>query len=274
MAKLTRKSYKRKKIAFAAVILGGVALVSSGFAAWVLSNNAKDNANGSVHVGEVKDASLEMNITLLTKRYTQDTEDWKAQTDRNSGKFNFNPAYNDVEGTGGRVYNDQTSNDSFDCENLVLRYKIVITSSSKSAFKELKVLMAEKDNGTKIQTATSSDKNWVVAPACFNKEEIISATSTSESSDKKFDFAENKDGEQKVTGYSWTLNYDLAFNWGTAFGGKNPGEYFDTGAGKDVPLKRDTNTSEETKTVQEILEEMHTTLDGASFELTFTAVAQ
>ena len=37
MAKLTRKSYKRKKIAFAAVILGGVALVSSGFAAWLVT---------------------------------------------------------------------------------------------------------------------------------------------------------------------------------------------------------------------------------------------
>ena len=40
MAKLTRKSYKRKKVAFAAVVLGGVALVSSGFAAFVLSANA------------------------------------------------------------------------------------------------------------------------------------------------------------------------------------------------------------------------------------------
>lgn len=273
MAKLTRKSYKRKKIAFAAVILGGVALVSSGFAAWVLSNDKTDNASGTVTVGEVKDASLEMNITLLTKRYTQDTEEWKAQTNRNSGKFNFNPAYNDVEGTGGRVYNDQASIDAFDCENLVLRYKVVITSSSKTAFKELKVSMAEKDDGTKIQTATSSDKNWVYAPACFNNEETISVTSTGDGNDKKFKFGETKDDQQKVT-YSWTLNYDLAFNWGTAFGGKNPGEYFDTGAGKDVPLKRDTNTSAETKTVQEILEEMHTTLDGANFELTFTAVAQ
>ena len=274
MAKLTRKSYKRKKIAFAAVILGGVALVSSGFAAWVLSNNATDKASGTVHVGEVKDASLEMNITLLTKRYTQDAEDWKAQANRDSGKFIFNPAYNDVEGTGGRVYNDQASNDSFDCENLVLLYKVVITSSSKTAFKELKVSMAEKDDGTKIQTATSTDKAWVVAPACFNNEEKISATSTSESSGKTFDFAEIKDNKEKVTGYSWTLNYDLAFKWGTAFGGTNPGEYFDTGAGKGVPLKRDTNTSAEVKTVQEILEDMHTTLDGASFELTFTAVAQ
>ena len=273
MAKLTRKSYKRKKIAFAAVILGGVALVSSGFAAWVLSNNAKDNASGTVHVGEVKDASLEMNITLLTQRYTNDTEDWKAQDDRNSGKFNFNPAYNDVEGKGGRVYNDQTSNDAFDCENLVLRYKVVITSSSKTAFKELKVLMAEKDNATKIQTATSERKNWVVAPTCFNNEETISATSTNDVSGNKFDFAENKNDPKKVT-YSWTLNYDLAFKWGTAFDGTNPGEYFDTGAGKDVPLKRDTKTPAETKTVQEILDEMHTTLDGASFELTFTAVAQ
>lgn len=273
MAKLTRKSYKRKKIAFAAVILGGVALVSSGFAAWVLSNDKTDNASGTVHVGEVKDASLEMDITLLTKRYTKDTEDWKAQTDRNSGEFNFNPEYNDVEGTGGRVYNDTDSNKSFDCENLALRYKVVVTSSSKTAFKELKVLMAEKDNATKIQTATSEEKNWVVAPACFNNEETISATSTSDVSGKKFEFAENNDDPKKAT-YSWTLNYDLAFEWGTAFGGKNPGEYFDTGAGKNVPLKRETNTPAETKTVQEILEDMHTTLDGAKFELTFTAVAQ
>lgn len=274
MAKLTRKSYKRKKIAFAAVILGGVALVSSGFAAWVLSNNKENSNEGAVTVGEVKDASLEMTVTLKTKRYTLDTQDWTAQNDVNSGKFNFNPEFGDVEGKGGRVYNDSESDGKFDCENLTLRYTIVVSSTSRTAFKELKVLMNEKDSGTKISTATSETNNWIVAPSCFGKEETISASSSTDAQQKKFTGPTEKTLEGKTT-YSWTLDYDLTFGWGSAFNSMNPAKYFDEDStGKNVPLKRNNDTSEGQKSVQEILETMHTTLDNAQFILTFTAVAQ
>lgn len=270
MAKLTRKSYKRKKIAFAAVILGGVALVSSGFAAWVLSNNATDDKTGGVHVGEVKDASLEMDIKLKTKRYTKDDQDWVAQDDVNSGKFNFNPEYGDYEGAGGRVYNDKESNDKFDCENLTLRYTVTISSTSKSAFKQLEVTMTETGtDATKITTATTTNK-WVVAPKCFGKTEIVKAETVTPTETQ---------GEKNITIYTWLFDYDLTFAWGEGFNNMNPAKYFDEDeTGKKVPLKRKDSGADKTpsdvKTVQEILNAMHDTLDNATFNLNFVAVAQ
>lgn len=270
MAKLTRKSYKRKKIAFAAVILGGVALVSSGFAAWVLSNNKADDKTGGVHVGEVKDASLSMDIQLKTKRYTNDSQEWSLQEDVNSGKFNFNPEFGDYEGVGGRVYNDKESNDKFDCENLTLRYTVTVTSTSKSAFKQLEVTMTETGTDTtKITTATTQN-HWVAAPQCFGKTVTIGSD--------RFRDSENQE-ENNTKTYTWVFDFDLTFSWGSDFEGMNPAKYFDENeTGKTIPLKRITSGSPQTpdnvKTVQEILNEMHNTLDNATFNLNFVAVAQ
>ena len=70
MAKLTRKSYKRKKVAFAAVVLGGVALVSSGFAAFVLSAGAEQKNPGNLEIGSVINGSLKMNVFSYNKDAT------------------------------------------------------------------------------------------------------------------------------------------------------------------------------------------------------------
>ena len=62
MAKITRKSYRRKRVVLGAVLLGGVALVSTGFAAWVLSANANETISSNVKVGVISDN--EMTIEL------------------------------------------------------------------------------------------------------------------------------------------------------------------------------------------------------------------
>lgn len=41
MAKLTRNSYKRKIILFGVIVFMSIALISTGFAAWVMSQEKK-----------------------------------------------------------------------------------------------------------------------------------------------------------------------------------------------------------------------------------------
>lgn len=41
MAKLTKNSYKRKVILFGVLLFMSIALISTGFAAWIMSTNAK-----------------------------------------------------------------------------------------------------------------------------------------------------------------------------------------------------------------------------------------
>lgn len=275
MAKLTRKSYKRKKIAFAAVILGGVALVSSGFAAWVLSANATGDATGGVTVGEVKDASLEMTITR--QEYNFGTSEWDSKPDLNGAKFCFEPRKDDEQGepaagqTQNRVFNDGTN-----FEQLEVRYVVVVSSTNEKAFKQLNVKMEETTADKKIDTAINP-KNWVTAPKCYATEGITISSDTKTESDKevnKFKCSQNTVGQE--TKYTWTIIFSDKFSWGTAFNELNPGNYFDEDpVGKNVVLKTKDEKEDQTGTsVESILKDMHNTLDNAEFKITFTAVAQ
>lgn len=245
MAKLTRKSYKRKKIAFAAVILGGVALVSSGFAAWVLSSNAEQKVQGDVTVGQVEKGSLKMEITL------------DGSTDLNSRKFNFNTKADDHTGRV-RAAEEQKPEDS---ENLSLSYVVKVKSPINN-FKQLDITMtAEKDSKTiDLNSAIKSgEKYYVDAPDC------LKGKATLEASNPLFIKAENgteQDETGKVTyKYSWTTTYTVAFTWGNLFNEQNPGEYYDSDAAKNI----------EDAEVETTLEAMHTALDGITYNLNFLA---
>lgn len=281
MAKLTRKSYKRKKIAFAAVILGGVALVSSGFAAWVLSANATKDTTGVTTVGTVKDNSLSMSIELQYQK--PGTKEWVKQDPSDgeevaTGTFDFDPTYEDVRKAGQRVYNDGKL-----FERLTLRYVVTVSSKTNDSFDKLNVKMVETDT-ERVKNAVS--KNYVVAPECFTAADgvTISADATS---DPKFEKTDNTitgstEAEKICT---WTINYDVSFKWGAFFSadgksnGANPGDFFDTEAGKEkYPTLGNVNdkisTDSSTQTVAAILNDLHDTLDKASYKLTFTAYAK
>lgn len=275
MAKLTRKSYKRKKIAFAAVILGGVALVSSGFAAWVLSANATGKTEGSVTVGEVKDASLEMTITR--QEYNFKTSNWDDKPDDlNGAKFCFEPTKEDAQGvlvsgqTQNRVFNDGTN-----FEQLEIRYVVAVSSMNETAFKELKVQMEETTADKKINTAVNTNK-WVTAPNCYADGGVTIAsknTTTTQEVNKVQASSSDVTGGKK---YTWTIVFSDSFGWGTAFNKLNPGKYFDEdNIGKNVVLKaKDEPKDQKGTSVESILTNMHNTLDKATFKITFTAVAQ
>ena len=67
MVKLTRNSYKRKIILFGVLIFASIALISTGFAAWIMSTNAHKDTSGNVTVGQVTDSSLKIEDLALSK---------------------------------------------------------------------------------------------------------------------------------------------------------------------------------------------------------------
>lgn len=89
--KLTRNSYKRKIILFAVFIFVSVALISTGFAAWVLSNDAKHEEGVGVSVGTITEANLKITVN------------------ENNDKFLFEPKADD---TSGRVHYDGTNKEN------------------------------------------------------------------------------------------------------------------------------------------------------------------
>lgn len=272
MAKLTRKSYKRKKIAFAAVILGGVALVSSGFAAWVLSSNVKQETNGSVNVGAVKNGNLKMNITSKIGGTTVDLD---------KGYFNFDTKVNDNTGRV-RAEVGQTAEKS---ESLSISYDITIKSPIDN-FKDLTVSMATKKGEAEDTTTLSSvkNKNYIVLPDCAENTVTLAAKGDLPhlNSDEATAFETKTDGKDKGTGeddkdvvyaYSWTITYTVKFKWGTLFDGLNPGEYYDKvysgeGYNKVTDPKGFDITDSVVKTT---LNDMHNLLDKLQYFITFTA---
>ena len=87
MVKMTRKSYKRRKIILGVSLFSSVALVSTGFAAWVLASQAEATESGNITVGTVSDSS----ITISNVQF------------EGKDSFIFEPKQDD---TTGRVRND------------------------------------------------------------------------------------------------------------------------------------------------------------------------
>ncbi len=262
MAKLTRKSYKRKKIAFAAVILGGVALVSSGFAAFVLSQDKTGDGTGSIKVGKVSDGALEMTITSKIKGNEADAQypgGWKegdpaATDDDKKDTFRFDAQYGDK--TGRAKWNGT------DYEHLEIQYTVKIFSVTES-FDRLTIQMAEN-----AWVEDQVSRNNIVAPSCYKNE----ASSNAVDSNLKIVVNKTEPSESNVNKYQWTADYSVAFKWGSTFDGLNPTEYYDKEY-KD-------SSSENPKGSAISYDNMTATIEGLfkdsidPFKITFTAYAK
>ena len=267
MAKLTRKSYKRKKIAFAAVILGGVALVSSGFAAWVLSSNAEKKVQGSVTVGTIEKGSLKMEISLEGAA--------AGEAGLNSGKFNFNTKADDNTGRV-RAKEGQTSEDS---ENLSLSYVVTVKSPIDN-FKDLKYRMSATKSAVDypMQDVSEGDgTQYIVLPECFGKDVSIVSTDTSVFTRTPITENVEENGKTIVYKNKWTATITIAFQWGATFGGYNPGLYYDgqiTGSGKpseDINALNTAGLAVKDEVVETKLNDLKTKLDGATYNIDFVA---
>ena len=56
--KLTKRHYNRKLLVFGVILFLSIALVSTGFAAWVISNGAETTDTGNVNFGKIEDGGL------------------------------------------------------------------------------------------------------------------------------------------------------------------------------------------------------------------------
>ncbi len=190
MARLTRNSYKRKIIMFGIFIFAAIALISTGFAAWVMSTNAKDSTGGNVSVGAVADASLKiLNINLDGKQFV------------------FEPSAND---NSGRVRVDETG------AHESLTVKLTGTVAPKKYLKtliiKLSVVETDTNNETKFTAGIkkAAELGYIDLP-----KEYFSETG------KVIQFTGNDDGD------NYSINETISFAWGKSFEGVNPSIYYD-----------------------------------------------
>lgn len=155
MAKLTRNSYKRKIILFGVIVFMSIALISTGFAACVMSQEKKQSTSGNVTVGAVTEGNIEVILDELTVK-----------------DFKFEPKESD---TTGRVRNDSTNFES-------LTVTVTGTIKNTQFLKEATIKMNVKDAVKQAETA-----GYIILPECANSEVVLTLTESG-TNEKKFSY--------------------------------------------------------------------------------------
>lgn len=155
MAKLTRNSYKRKIILFGVIVFMSIALISTGFAAWVMSQEKKQSTSGNVSVGAVTEGNIEVILDPLTVK-----------------DFKFEPKEGDDT---GRVRSDRTNFES-------LTVTVTGTIKNTQFLKEATIKMNVQD---KVNQAVTD--GYIVLPECAGKEVVLTLTESG-TNEKKFSY--------------------------------------------------------------------------------------
>ncbi len=226
MAKLTRNSYKRKVILFGVLIFVSIALISTGFAAWVMSTNAKANSNpGNISVGTVNDAKLtisEINIT--------------------GDKILFEPAQGDDSGrvrqSDESLYAQLTSTitGSVTPQNYLgqLTAHLVVTQGVYDELMKVgtpnETIILEKADGTAMTKAEL--EQFLVVGTVSEDGTTITGNPTTQTGIELYSQTSTGSGNFTSVVADNAVNFTIKinFNWGAAFGNMNPSQYFDEDA--------------------------------------------
>lgn len=213
MKKTTRKSFSRKAIIIIASVFLVISLTATGFAAWLISNDAKADKPGNVTVSDISDQILGVTIDTATPE-----------------KINFGPAKGDT--TGNIQY---VSTDAEDVESL----KVTVKGTVKNfdTMKEMEVSIKVPDSvikaaGYKLNEDGNTYSEDVNLPKYI---ELPAGAQDSKgnyivSGPKVVYNKESKIGEKPVFTVSdteATFEFVIEFRWGALFENENPSLYLD-----------------------------------------------
>lgn len=230
MAKLTRKSYQRKAMVVGATAFAGIALVATGFAAWVISSSATKNVQGGVQVGTISNKS----IKITEVDFEEPGPVGAGETARKY--FSFEPTKGD---NTGRVRCDGEN-----WENLSLKVTGKYSPADYVNSFSIALRMGTVDGkgdftvDTQAETrlAAAQTANYITLPACWaggtdGKGVTVNTNAAGIVGDAK-DMAitiKEVDGK-KVASFTYTIS----FAWGSHFNNMNPSEYYDTTEGENT----------------------------------------
>ena len=214
MATRTKKSGQRKAFAVGIAAFASVCLIATGFAAWVISAQAKKNENGNIAIGTVNSANIEIKVT-------QDTDD---DGQLNGVGFSFNPKESDKS---GRVRNDGknfenlgfTLSGTVGPQRFVTSFKVrldIVTEKTVEGAEEGAKKEWVVDTEANNRFIAAEKANYITLPDCFGQDVDLRTAGG---------YTPNSGTDDKAVA---EFSKEIKFGWGTIFGGENPGEYYDT----------------------------------------------
>lgn len=243
--KLTRNSFKRKIILFGVAIFMAVAMMATGFAAWVISTNAVESAEIGVSVGTVTEAQIEIAINTLNE-----------STGRIEDVLCFEPAETDNTG------NVQASRE----ENAVyedLEFTISGTVTQLDILGEVTLAIDFSAFSAAVEG------NYIVLPTAVTD---LSYYGEVDAADEYVLYVNlmKSNWVENTTANTATFSYKATLTWGTKFDGKNPGEFYDEENDANV-IKAGINAF---RTAMGLNDDGLTTVDGLVVSATVTAKAK
>ena len=214
MATRTKKSGQRKAFAVGIAAFASVCLIATGFAAWVISAQAKKNENGNIAIGTVNSANIEIKVS-------QDTDD---DGQLNGVGFSFNPKESDKS---GRVRNDGknfenlgfTLSGTVGPQRFVTSFKVrldIVTEKTVEGAEEGAKKEWVVDTEANNRFIAAEKANYITLPDCFGQDVDLRTAGG---------YTQNSGTDDKAVA---EFSKEIKFGWGTIFGGENPGEYYDT----------------------------------------------
>ncbi len=212
--KITRNSYKRKTILFGVILFMSIALISTGFAAWIMSSGAKNESSGGVEVGIVADTNLQFQDFKIFKEEIDD--EGKAvlvEVKQNEFQFNFEPLKND---TTGRI----RSKEGDPTESLVMVVQAFVTPKE---FLSNVTIKLEVSQGL----IDAANEGYITLPKCATLVGTNMFVTLKEGDVELLAETKKNDNNDDIPTGRVILNYRIEFGWGIKFGNMNPGLYYD-----------------------------------------------
>ncbi len=227
---------KRRSLTLLVCLLACLALGSVGFAAWVITNDANASDSGTIRVDVVKDARLSISAEIVEGEPII----FGSKTPADGLAHDWMKYEKTVDGSLALD------------ENLTSVIKIVIGNFD---YVDTLTITLEEDGSDHYNEALA--KNYVAAlPQIIMTAEQLQAYVDKDPSDNN-----------TLDGTTLTVYLDINFAWGSAFGGKNPIDYYNAQAYTD-PLG-----DESIQRLQE-LKEMFEGTEGFEHTVTYVATVE
>ena len=181
--KMTRNSYKRKIIVLGIMIFMSIALVSTGFAAWVISRDAKAEDEGNISIGVVQSETMEVTIN---------------EADNHS--FSFEPEEND---TTGRVRGNGV------WEQLSFKFTGKVTNTGYlKADTTGKYVNIKLDLEGAPGIKAAADAGYIVLPECADSWVKVYVVNNDETNEATFEYTVEFEWGTKFGGMNPSKYYD------------------------------------------------------------------
>lgn len=204
------KSYK-KAVTIGVAAFSAVALLTTGAAAFVLTNEATKDTTGNINVGTVVDKGLEISLTAEAANFMLD-----ADTSDESGRVQYSSEAGKDPNMRVDITGSITKGADINWSDVALTFTFTVGNDTAGNFaKYVKTTTNASESEYLTLTYTDNKKEGEpAATACAVGGE--GTTLTVGQTDGKFDL-------------------DIDLNWGSFFGGQNPSLYYDA-AGSSTEL--------------------------------------